>query len=124
MRLPSARRRKRPSWPSPWSAWRSHAPCRRPWYGRGPPASPTLRRRASHAGSACRRLRPGLMAEAVFPAAQDPISLVSPLTTANGAPTPFILNAVSEIHFGAGRAAVLAADVAAVAPGAARVLLV
>ncbi|MGE5765875.1 MAG: iron-containing alcohol dehydrogenase [Bacteroidota bacterium] len=39
-------------------------------------------------------------------------------------PAPFTLNAVPEIHFGAGRAADLAADVAAVAPGAARVLLV
>ncbi|HMA13613.1 MAG TPA: iron-containing alcohol dehydrogenase, partial [Kiloniellaceae bacterium] len=39
-------------------------------------------------------------------------------------PAPFTLNAVPEIHFGAGRAADLAADVVAVAPGAARVLLV
>lgn len=39
-------------------------------------------------------------------------------------PAAFSLNAVPEIHFGAGRAGALAGDVAAVAPGAARVLLV
>jgi alcohol dehydrogenase class IV len=37
---------------------------------------------------------------------------------------PFALNAVPEIHFGAGRAGALADDVAAVAPGAETVLLV
>jgi len=39
-------------------------------------------------------------------------------------PTAFSLNAVPEIHFGAGRAGALAADVAAVAPGAETGLLV
>jgi alcohol dehydrogenase class IV len=40
------------------------------------------------------------------------------------APVPFSLNAVPEIHFGAGRAAALADDVRTVAPGARKVLLV
>ncbi|HEY9538403.1 MAG TPA: hypothetical protein VIS03_12505, partial [Kiloniellaceae bacterium] len=39
-------------------------------------------------------------------------------------PAPFSLNAVPEIHFGAGRAGALADDVKAAAPDAARVLLV
>lgn len=39
-------------------------------------------------------------------------------------PAPFSLNAVPEIHFGPGRAKSLAGDVQAVAPGAAKVLLV
>lgn len=37
---------------------------------------------------------------------------------------PYSLNAVPEIHFGAGRATVLAGDLEAVAPGAAKVLLI